>query len=89
MGIAISLIAILVAFAVACGGLAPVKDYEVTYYDMDQPACLWYFNDKNEDVLTCPGDHDYPADVFCKKFSDEQKDLNFTDEAINKCKVWR
>jgi len=82
----ISLLAIVIACA---SGRPPEKDFEtIKYVPEYELQCLWYLKGE-EQVLTCPGDNDYPLDPFVYTAGALAKEIQYQRLLIKSCKKWR
>ena len=74
---------------VACTSAAPKRDFTVRLYESDYNCLEYSLN--GELFTTCRGDNDHPDEKEIKAISikDYQKERDFQDLLINRCKRWK
>jgi hypothetical protein len=73
----------------SCSTLPPPKKFTTVPYVSFDLGCLYLRISETENKEVCPGDADYPTNPIVIDVGDLKKEIDYQNELINACKVWR
>ena len=75
----------------SCSTLPPPKKFTTTTYLSLDISCLYQWISETENIQLCPGDVGYPDpnELVVIKLEDLKKEIDYQNELIKSCKMWR
>lgn len=74
---------------VSCTSSVPKRDFEVTLYESDYDCLEWYNAEEDRFEVSCRGEDGHPKNIRAISIEDYQKERDYQDLLINKCRKWK